>query len=247
MKSLSALPPAALHAALAVRPVGQVLREVGFEPSQGSVLHDPDPDTLVWFGTHAGQRLKIFAGRGWFGQWTVTGTLVSSREALWDQRQLLDIMPAGEIVAKLVALWRDAFRQAPCPPAFALGLTFLEFQRLRSRLNPGVPQVQVDGPALRMVINRLRKDAAVGALSPTGTLWLTQVGAQLALMAEGGLQWMIPAQGHWVGVAVVELQVFLEWTPRRFHRRTVTVSCKGDVLTVDSRDMPAIWRDDAEC
>lgn len=145
-----------LEQCLRVRPIAAVLLDAGFEPARGTPSGDTSPDALIWFGEYCGWTLKILAGVDWFGQWKLVGTSVSQREAMWNERLVLEDAPQGAVVEMLIKLWQSAFRDAPCPDAFRLGRVYREWNAVRRKLNPGMPHLDVDGRMLRMVVNRKR-------------------------------------------------------------------------------------------
>jgi hypothetical protein len=229
-----------LVAALTVRPIAAVLLDAGFQPARGTPIGDKAPDALAWFGEHAGQKLTILAGADWFGQWKLVGTMNTRREAMWDERQLLDDWPQGAVLAVLVKLWRSAFREAPCPDGFQLGAVYEAWLAARKTLNPGLPQLRADGPMLRVIVNRLRAAQEDGAVSQDAWLRIAQISQQMLLRAEG-LEWMCPAAGCWTGMAEVKLAEFLRAVPGRFSRQTAELACDGVLLTLAGVGVRARW------
>ena len=229
-----------LHEALRVRPIAAVLLDAGFQPARGTPIGDTAPDALVWLGEHAGQTLKILAGVDWFGQWTLVGTTQSRREAAWDERRVLEETPQGAVLEMLMQFWRTAFGVAPCPQAFQLGLVYREWKVVRRKLIPGLPHLDADGPMLRAIVNRLKSALARGQLPADATLWMTQIGDQIALQADQQ-QWLCPARGAWFGFAEVELTAFLRAVPARFRRQTAHLEFDGQCLEISGAYLPGRW------
>lgn len=228
--------------ALTVRPIAAVLLDAGFQPAGGTAAQDMAPDALVWFGEHAGQSLKILAGTDWFGQWTLVGTMNARREAMWDERRVLADWPQGAVLGVLAKLWLEAFKNAPCPEAFRLGMVYEAWKTARGKLNPGLPRLRADGPMLRMIVNRLRAARESGAIPSDAKLRIAQISQQMLLRVEG-LEWMCPATGCWTGMTEVKLAEFLRAVPARFSRHTAELACDGALLTVAGVGVRARWVD----
>lgn len=240
MKTGSADQRAELQAALAMRPIALVLLDAGFQADRGTPAGDRAPDVLEWKGEHGGQKLTILAGKDWFGQWKLVGRMITQREVMWDERQVLDTWPQGAVLAVLVKLWREAFKDAPCPEAFRLGQVYAAWHAARRKLNPGMPRLRADGPMLRLIVNRLRAQLESGALPGDVRLYVAQLSQQMLFRADG-MEWMCPATGCWAGMAQVKLAEFLRAVPARFRHRMAEIGCDGSLLTVDGVGVRARW------
>lgn len=132
--------------ALEVLPTEQLLLEMGFmaEPPDSTVCFE-------WSASCRGIPIKVLAGPDIIrSTWTITGTCVTDRSAMWDERQVLVEEARGKLALLILTFWRNAFgRFTPVPERLSSALAFELHQRERSSSLIVVPYLTLDGEVFR--------------------------------------------------------------------------------------------------
>ena len=221
-----------LHALLEVVDVIEVLREACFQP-------DPKvPSCLIWVGGWEQEKLVINAAP-WLFDWRLYASCVGRRSWTDHEFMLPDRTVRGAVLQKLCEVWWGQFPVTAPPESIRDGMTYVEFRQTRRRLNPGTPELTVDGVILRAIVRRLVESAA--SLDPKTELHLSFDGHQMLLRTGLG-EFHCPASGVWLGQVRVRLSEFVSAIPVRSTRHWVSLSYENGLLHIPGRNpMPALW------
>lgn len=196
-----------IERALETVAITQVLQEARFRQ-----CNPPDGDVYEWTGAHNGIELKLVAGPDWFDQWKFWSAGRSAREIYCGEHQVLADWPRGKVMQVLADLWADAFRNAPIPDDFSLGVLYKQHQEDLRQLQPGMPFLQVNGEVLRTTKRWLREAHAANPdiVGPPQDIPLKlEVKDGLLQMRTPAQLFAVPVTGGWMDECSASLYSFL--------------------------------------
>lgn len=214
--------------AMEVVPICQVLQEVGFKQ-----VNPPEGETYRWVGVNGGVELIIEGGPSWIGQWQLCATACGARTVMCDEVKLLVEWSRGRIVQSLVDLWFTAFRGAPVPDSFALGVLYRQHQEDMRKVEPGLPHVEVDGPIFRAtrrwIAERHGLESDIVGPHPDIPLTLTVANGLLQFSVQGQT-YGCPVRRGWIDRCSISLKQFLGFPQHVFRGHGVDLSLTMEEL-----------------
>lgn len=207
-----------------VVPTKQGLLEAGF-------LADQYTGVLRWECCG----MIIEAGEDWMVGWRCIATAVTRRIALCDEFKLPVQMPRGDLLARLLKCSRDVFTTGPAPDGLEDGLIWEQFQNdMRQIMENTNMLIYADTPFLRQVTNRIKE--AMGDRE----IVISYLPGQLVVLWDG-VEYHVPAHGHWLGSCKVSASTFVEALPGRLPARSTPIAFANGTLSLAYCTVPASW------
>jgi hypothetical protein len=171
---------------------------------------------------------------------------VTERE-MWPphQRRVISPMKPIELMATLYKMWADTFETtAPQDEPLCLGKAWLDYQRELRNLIPPPPTLYAEREYFRFCLTHIerRYDWAEDDYA----IVFSQIPGQLRIRA-GETEFHCPAEGEWIGEAVVSARELFRRLPKRLMGPTAYLQMNDNKLLIDGRPIAARWheQDDA--
>jgi len=167
---------------------------------------------------------------------------VAERE-MWPPHNLRASSPIKpiELMAMLYKMWADTFETAAPPDEhLRLGKAWLDYQRELRDLIPQPPTIYAEREFFRFCLTHIerRHDWAEADYEVA----FSQIPGQLRIHAKE-TEVHCPADGKWVGEAMVSARELFRRLPKRFMGQTLRISLQGDKLLFDGHPIAAQWRE----
>lgn len=209
--------------ALEVVPVAVALREIGFRPVA------PGSADWQWEGEQGRRRLRVDACKK-SGDWrlTIADPLAGPSTTQIVERD--DSVARGQVALAILRIWRRAFGHAARPPgALDIGRFFEQRRERLGRGDLSLPRMELDGPALRAVRQRIRRRfGAARAVRAT----LSMADGLLRIAVEQAV-YTVPAQGGMGMPCAVAAADLVSIPPACLRGRTIGVDRGWKTLGID--------------
>ena len=167
----------------------------------------------------------------------------STEREMWPPRHLRVNSPIKpiELMATLYKMWAEVIRCASPPDdSLRLGEAWLDYQRDLRNLIPKPPTLYAERELFRFCLTHIERRH--NWVEADYAIVFSQITGQLRIRA-GEIEFHCPAEGEWVGEAIVSARELFRRLPKRFMGQTVQISLQDDTLLFDGHPIAAQWRE----
>lgn len=176
-------------------------------------------------------------------QWIIILPGVSTERTIKAPKEfsIQDNLTPIEILAVLCREWIKIFKQSVIPKDLYIGHLYSEHIKNLKLSRPPKPLIIVERDYFRFIIKKIKKEQSI--LDPEEKLEISLTGEHL-ILCTNSKQYSIPVL-HCENFTNEKISVsrngFLQGTPARFQRETVSLSMFNDGLLVDNNRIKANW------